>query len=138
MTEFDLINYLTEYIENKEGTKICIDALTRYRRRLETFPPYIAKEYIKDIDKRIRTEEDELRKQEDIIKAWSELITNENARNIFVDHYIKGIDWLTIEDVYHYATSTVFNYRKRALTEITQKAVQDIPNASVITATSIL
>ena len=137
MTEIELKDYLTQYRNKKEGNQIYIDALTRYRQTLETFPPYIAKEYIKDIDDRIKTSSDDIRKQDGIVLAWSELISNYNARQIFIDHYINGMDWDTIEDAQHYARSTVYGYHKKALTEITQKAVQDIADNSTITAISI-
>lgn len=138
MTEIDLKNYLAQYRENKEGTRIYIDALMRYRETLESFSVDVTKEYIKDIDRRINQLEDEIKQKDAIVFEWSKLIRNDTARELFVKHYINGVDWLTIEDIYHYATSTVYGYNKRALTEITQKAVQDIAPASVQTATSIL
>ena len=138
MTENDLKDYLTQYRDHKEGTQIYIDALTRYRDTLESFSVNVTKEYIKDIDRRINQIKDEMNQKDAIVIEWSKLIRNDTARALFVEHYINGVDWLTIEDVYHYATSTVYAYHKKALKEISQNAVQDIAPASIQTATSIL
>ena len=131
MTADELKNYLESYQSDRKGLEICIDALTRYRRRLEHFKnDFQATPYIQDVEKRIQAERDALASREAILKSWAELIPNATYRAMFLDHYCNNKTWQQIEKEYNYSRSHVFHIFNQCCKHISASAVCDLNSNS--------
>ena len=129
MTAKELQDYLTENHEERFYIQKYIEAEQEYRARLEAFElPHITKPHIKIIDDNIKKQRDQINRLTAIIVSWSELISNDIYRQIFLDRFLDGMKWTAIADKNNYSEKHVFNIKDKCLKEIASKSVCELPS----------
>lgn len=125
MTKDELKDYLKAYRENVHAVNINV-----YIERLNQLKDFkndciIRKEY-NYILGMIKREQRELQAQTELVMSWSELITDELHRNMFIDKCVNGLSISELEDKYHYSRTSLFNIYDKCCKEISRKCVRDL------------
>ena len=125
MTTNEVRDYLNKYHARLNGYISLINALQRHR---EYYLPYIRSPQIYGYCEAIRDEIEKVRREMESttgrVREWSELISNETGRKIFIDRYIYGEQWEDIQTRHSYSASAVFEKHKKACREIARKLTE--------------
>lgn len=60
------------------------------------------------------------------VRAWAQLISDEDHRQIFIDRYIHGMTWEDIEERHHVSHATVYRINKKNIETIARRTVCDL------------
>jgi len=129
MTAKELQDYLTKNHENRFYLELNIEAEMQYRERLISYDnPRVMNQYIKIMDGYIQKHRDEIDRLSAILVSWSELISKEEYRQIFLDRFLYGKKWSEIAERSHYSEKHLFNIKDKCLKEIVSKTVCELPS----------
>ena len=127
MTTKELRNYLDNFREEKQSVSYWIDALQNHYDHIKEYKHVHAVSVERSIiQARIKKETEQMEKKAAVILSWSELISNETYRSIFLDRYMNNVTWEDLEDKYNYCHSQIFNINRSVCSEIVSKTLLDI------------
>ena len=128
MTTADLRKYLDETRSSVESIRRLIDA---NKRIIETYGEIepdrrLFLEIRHDIEESNQRLQNTIEAQTANIRAWAQLISDEDRRQIFIDHYIYGMTWEDIEERHHVSHATVYRINKKNIETIARRTVCDL------------
>ena len=125
MTTSEVRDYLNKYHTRIHGYICLINAL---QRQIDYYAPYRNSPQIYGYCEAIRDEIEKVRREMESttgrVREWSELISNETGRKIFIDRYVHGDQWEDIQTRHSYSASAVFEKHKKACREIARKLTE--------------
>lgn len=125
MTTSEVRDYLNNYHTRIHGHVCLINALQRH---WEYYAPYRSSPriygYCEAIQEQIQAERREMEKESAQVREWSELISDETGRKIFMDRYMYAEQWEDIQLRHSYSATAVFEKHKKACREIARKLTE--------------
>lgn len=125
MTTEEVKDYLNRHHTCIHGYICLINALTR---QLEYYAPHIREPKIQGYYDAIRDQIDAVRREMEkkcmSVWEWSEMISDESRRKIFIDRYIYCEQWEDIQLKHSYCASSVFEKHRKACREIARKLTE--------------
>ena len=139
MTTQELQEHLNKLVYDIEGLRLVIDADQRYIDHLLSQEFEIdVRPYVRHAQSYMEKDRRTMSRHLATIEAWSQLITKDTNRQIYIDHYMNGLTWHDIEEKYHYSTSMVFHINKTCCDQIAQNLVCEIvPDCNTKTDTAV-
>ena len=127
MTTEELKTYLEDFRDERQSVKHWIESLQYHYDHIKPYKEYYeVKKEMSIIQACIKKEAEQMEKKSAVILSWSELISNETYRSIFLDRYMNNITWEDLEDKYNYCHSQIFNINRSVCSEIVSKTLLDI------------
>ena len=125
MTTKEVRDYLNKYHACINGYICLMNAL---QRQIDYYAPYRHNPKIYGCCEAIRDEIERVRQEMESktgqVRQWSELISDETGRKIFIDRYVHGDQWEDIQIRHNYSASSVYEKHKKACREIARKLTQ--------------
>lgn len=122
MTTQELQEHLNKLVYDIEGTRLVIEADQRFIKHLTTYAYCVdVQPFVQRVRSYMEKEHRTIARHVATIEAWSQLITKDTDRQLFIDHYINGLTWLELEDKYHYASSSIFRVNKKCCEQIAHR-----------------
>ena len=133
MTQGELRIYLSEYREERHFSQCLINILQCHLEELETLPhsPEVWMER-RQVLHMIETERERMRRKTEAVKGWTELISDETHRQIFIDRYFNYMLWESLTDKYCYSRTQIFQIHRDTCSEIVSKTLFDLKSYSSI------
>ncbi|MBR2545375.1 MAG: hypothetical protein IKE93_04350 [Erysipelotrichaceae bacterium] len=127
MTTKELKKYLEDFRDERQSVKHWIESLQYHYDHIKPYKDcYAVRKEMSIIQARIKMEAEQMEKKSAVILSWSELISNETYRSIFLDRYMNNITWEALEYKYHYCKSQIYNISRSVCSEIVSKTLLDI------------
>ena len=122
MTVNELQNYLDEFREERKYIPLEIAAYLTHCDEIKkwTYIPAVTNE-LSYLTQSIMKQRERMERKTAVIQSWSELITNETYKKIFLDRYLNNETWETLEVKYHYCKSQIYNINRSVCSEIVSK-----------------
>lgn len=128
MTTADLRKYLDETRSSLDSFRRLIEANKRIIEEYEEIAT--DRRTFLEIKRDIETSNQRLQRTLEAkaatVRAWAQLISDEDHRQIFIDHYIHGLTWEYIELRHHVSHATVYRINKRNIETIARRTVCDL------------
>ena len=128
MTTADLRKYLDETRSSVESIRRLIDANKRIIETYGEIEPdrrifLEVRSNIEESNQRLRNN---MEAQTANVRAWAQLISDEDHRQIYIDRYIHGMTWEDIEERHHVSHATVYRINKKNIETIARRTVCDL------------
>ena len=139
MTTQELQEHLNKLLYDIEGLRLVIEADQRYIDHLTSYAYSVdVRPFVRHVQNYMEKDRRTIARHLATIEAWSQLITKETDRQLFIDHYMNGLTWLELEEKYHYARSSIFRANKKCCEQIAQNLVcQIVPDCNIQTEQAV-